>query len=397
MAGSAGQIRNWHGRAVLGFGFRPFFLSAAIFAGLAMVVWIGALAGAWEVPSNFAPVEWHMHEFLWGYLSAVVAGFMLTAVPNWTGRLPIVGAPLAVLWSTWMLGRLAVFFSAGAPPVVVMAADLLFPALLIYMLGREIVAGRNWRNLKVLAVAGVLFLANACFHIEAMGQAGAQQGYGVRLGIAAAILLIAVVGGRIIPSFTRNWLARRAPGRLPTPFDNVDKIVIVLSGLALLSWVALPEQQVTGALLIAAGLGNIARLARWAGWRSLAEPLVSILHVAYLFVPLGFLLVGASVLWPELVTRSAAIHSWTVGAILLMTLAVMTRASLGHSGMPLLADRRITAIYLAALVGALSRIGAGLWPEFGWLLDLAATGWVLSFLIFTAVYAPLFLKPKTAS
>ena len=396
MASSAEQIRNWHGPAILGFGFRPFFLSAAIFAGLAMVVWIGALAGAWVVPSNFAPVEWHMHEFLWGYLSAVVAGFMLTAVPNWTGRLPIVGAPLGLLWSTWALGRLAVFFSAGAPPFAVMAADLLFPALLIFMLGREIVAGRNWRNMKVLGIAGILFLANACFHIEAMGPAGAQQGYGVRLGIGAAILLIAVVGGRIIPSFTRNWLARRGPGKLPTPFDNLDKVVVVLSGLALLSWVALPEQQATGALLIAAGLANIARLARWAGWRCLAEPLVSILHVAYAFVPLGFLLVGVSVLWPELVTRSAAIHSWTVGAILLMTLAVMTRASLGHSGMPLLADRRITAIYLAALVAALARVGAGLWPEFSWLLDLAATGWVLSFLIFAAVYGPLFLKPKTA-
>ena len=149
MTSSAEQIRNWNGPAILGYGFRPFFLGAAVFAGVAMAVWIGALTGLWTIPSAFGPVEWHAHEFLWGYLSAVVAGFMLTAVPNWTGRLPIVGRPLALLWISWAIGRVVVFFSAGLPSVVTAGLDLLFLALLIFMLGREIVAGRNWRNLKV--------------------------------------------------------------------------------------------------------------------------------------------------------------------------------------------------------------------------------------------------------
>ncbi len=395
MASSAEQIRSWNGPAILGYGFRPFFLSAAVFAALAMAVWIGALSGLWDVPSAFGPVEWHVHEFLWGYLPAVVAGFMLTAVPNWTGRLPIVGYPLALLWACWLVGRIAVFLSSGLPPLAVAAADLLFLMVLIIVMGREILAGRNWRNLKVLAIVALLFAGNAVFHAENMLGQPPLEGFGLRLGIGSAILLIVLVGGRIIPSFTRNWLARSAPGRPPQPFGMPDKVSIALSGLSLLSWVVAPLWVGTGALLAAAGGVNLVRLARWTGWRSLPEPLVSILHGAYLFVPLGFLLLGASVMWPEAVTRSAALHSWTAGAILLMTLAVMTRASLGHSGMPLTASRGISAIYVAAAVASLSRIGAGFLPASGWLLDLAAAGWIIAFVLFVIVYAPLFLRPKT--
>ena len=394
MATSAEQLRNWSGPQILGYGFRPFFLSAAVFAALAMAVWIGALAGAWSLPAGFGPVAWHVHEFLWGYLSAVVAGFMLTAVPNWTGRLPIVGWPLALLWSGWFVGRLAVLFSGVLPLAQAAGLDLLFLALLIFMLGREIVAGRNWRNLKVLAMVGLLFIANAIFHAENILGLDPVSGYGLRLGLGSAILLIAVVGGRIIPSFTRNWLARRPPGRLPAPFGRPDQIGIGLSALALLFWVVLPDHMASGLLLLLAGLANAVRLARWAGWRTFGESLVTILHLAYFFVPLGFVLVGLSVLWPDEVPRSAALHAWTAGAILLMTLAVMTRASLGHSGMPLAADARITAIYALGTGAALSRIAAGFLPGETWLLDLAGSLWILSFVVFTLVYAPLFFKPR---
>jgi uncharacterized protein involved in response to NO len=396
MTSSAEQIRNWNGPAILGYGFRPFFLGAAVFAGVAMAAWIGALTGLWTIPSAFGPVEWHAHEFLWGYLSAVVAGFMLTAVPNWTGRLPIVGRPLALLWSSWVIGRIAVFFSAGLPLALTAGLDLLFLALLIFMLGREIVAGRNWRNLKVLVLVGILLAGNAVFHVENMSGEALSQGYGIRLGIASAILLITVIGGRIIPSFTRNWLARREPGRLPEAFGNVDKAAIAVTAAALLLWVVIPDQPVTGWGLLAAGAVNLLRLARWAGWRSMPEPLVSILHGAYLFVPLGFLLVGSSILWPDRVPPSTALHAWTAGAIVLMTLAVMTRASLGHSGMPLKSDKRISAIYLLAITAAVSRIGAGFFPEASSLTHVAALSWILAFLLFAVVYGPLFFKPRNA-
>lgn len=394
MATSAEQIRRWNGPAILGYGFRPFFLGAALFAGVAMVGWIGALTGLWSIPSAFGPVEWHAHEFLWGYLSAVVAGFMLTAVPNWTGRLPIVGGPLAWLWSSWALGRLVVFFSEELPPLLTAGVDLLFLALLIAMLGREIVAGRNWRNLKVLLLVGFLMAGNAVFHLESLSGNPLSQGYGIRLGIGSAILLIAVIGGRIIPSFTRNWLARRSPGPMPEPFGGLDKMAIVVTALALFLWVILPEELLTAWALLAAGVMNLLRLGRWAGWRSMPEPLVSILHVSYVFVPVGFLLIAASVFWPDQVPSSVAIHAWTSGAISLMTLAVMTRASLGHSGMPLTANRQISAIYILALTAALTRITSGLLPETLWLLHVAALSWILAFVLFVGIYAPLFFKPR---
>jgi len=396
MTSSARQIRAWTGPQILGYGFRPFFLGASIFAAFAMVAWIGALTGLWTIPSAFGPVEWHAHEFLWGYLSAVTAGFLLTAVPNWTGRLPIVGVPLAVLWSTWVIGRIAVFFSAGWPPVVTAILDLGFLVLLIFMLGREIIAGRNWRNLKVLVLVGVLLLGNAVYHAEMMAGVTAHDSDGLRIGLASAVLMITVIGGRIIPSFTRNWLARRGPGALPEPFGGDDKIVIIVTAVALLLWVVTPHYVTTAIAMLAAGIGNLWRLSRWAGWRTVAEPLVAILHLAYLFLPLGFLAMAASMLFPEVVPSSAGLHTWTVGAIVLMTLAVMTRASLGHSGMPLAATRAITGIYGLAAAAALSRVGAGLFPQAEGLLHLAAASWVLAFLLFAAVYTPLFVKRRAS-
>lgn len=394
MSTSAQQIRAWNGPQILGYGFRPFFLGAALYAAFAMVAWIGALTGAWTIPSAFGPVEWHVHEFPWGYLSAVVAGFMLTAVPNWTGRLPIVGVPLAVLWSSWLMGRIAVFFSAGWPPVLTAALDLSFLVFLIAVLAREIIAGRNWHNLKVLVMVGLLLAGNATYHVEMMRGGMAHDSFGLRIGLASAVLLIAVIGGRIIPSFTRNWLVRRAPGALPMPFDGDDKVIIAVTALALLLWIAMPHALTTAIAMLAAGIANLWRLSRWAGWRSLAEPLVCILHLAYLFLPLGFIAMAAATLFPDAVPHSAGLHTWTVGAIVLMTLAVMTRASLGHSGMPLHADRRISGIYLLAAVAAVARVCAGLFPQADWLLHLAAASWVLAFLIFAVVYAPLFVRPR---
>lgn len=392
MSTSAQQIRAWTGPQILGYGFRPFFLGAALFAALAMIVWVGALAGTWTIPSAFGPVEWHVHEFLWGYLSAVVAGFMLTAVPNWTGRLPIVGLPLALLWGTWAMGRLAVFLSAGQPPLLIAGLDLSFLVLLIFVLGREIIAGRNWRNLKVLVMVGLLLAGNAIYHAEMMSGGTAHDSLGLRIGLASAVLLIAVIGGRIIPSFTRNWLVRRGPGTLPMPFDGDDKVIIGVTAFALLLWIIMPLSIATALAMLAAGIANLWRLSRWAGWRGLSEPLVGILHLAYLFLPLGFMAMSASTLFPDVVPHSAGLHTWTVGAIVLMTLAVMTRASLGHSGLPLHAEWRISGIYVLAATAALARVGAGLFPQAGWLLHLAALCWVLAFLTFALVYAPLFMK-----
>ena len=393
MAGSAERMRGYKGPAVLSFGFRPFFLLGALWAALSMLLWIAMLAGAPALPSAFDPLEWHVHALLYGYLPAVAAGFLLTAVPNWTGRLPVVGAPLGLLAAAWLVGRAAVMVSAAAPLPAALA-DLAFLGLLIGVLGREIAAGRNWRNLKVLLAAGLLLAGNAVFHVEAAGAGSAAFGYGTRIGTAAAILLISLVGGRIVPSFTRNWLARRAPGAMPAPMDRYDIGVAAGTGAALALWIVLPGSAVTGVAALAVGAAQAVRLARWAGWRSLAEPLVAVLHAGYAFVPLGFVLLGLHVLAPEAVPRPAALHAWLAGAIGLMTLAVMTRASLGHSGRTLTASPGTVGIYALAVLAALARVYAGFAPSALWALHLGAAAWIGAFGGFVLLYGPLLVRPR---
>lgn len=250
MSTSAEQIRAYQGPALFSYGFRPFFLFGALWSVLALAIWLPMLSGHLTLPTVFSPIDWHVHELIYGYVPAVVAGFLLTAVPNWTGRLPVVGIPLVVLFSIWVAGRVAVATSMLMTPVVAAAIDLLFLMALGAVIAREIVAGKNWRNLKVLAAVAVLFLGNAVFHWEAI--AGRASGYGVRIGLAATLMLIMHVGGRIIPSFTRNWLAKREPGRLPIAFDKADMEVMAASAIALVAWVFLPEAQTTAWLAVAA-------------------------------------------------------------------------------------------------------------------------------------------------
>src|SRR5262249_47864810 len=212
--------------------------------------------------------------------------------------------------------------------IATLIVDVGFLALVVAATAREITAGRNWRNLKVLVPVTVLALADAGFHVEA--HAFGAAAYSIRIGIAAILGLLMLVGGRIIPSFTRNWLARENPGRLPIPFARFDALTIAVSAVALCIWIAAAAGPVTGLALLAAGVLQVLRLARWAGDRTTRERLVLILHVAYAFVPLGFILTSLAAF--GIVLPSAGLHAWMVGAVGTMTLAVMTRASLGHPG-----------------------------------------------------------------
>jgi uncharacterized protein involved in response to NO len=266
--------------------------------------------------------------------------------------------------------------------------DVAFLATLAAVALREIVAGKNWRNLRVLIVLGVLIAGNIVFHLEVIAHGSAD--YGIRLSIAAAIGLIMLVGGRIVPSFTHNWLVRNNPGRLPRQFARFDALALGAGALALALWIVLPQLAVSGVVLIMTGVLQAARLARWAGDRTFAHRLVVVLHVGYAFVPIGFLLLGAAILWPSEWPTSAGLHAWMVGAIGLMTLAVMTRASLGHTGQKLAASVPTQVIYFCALLAALARIVAAFEPPSA-LLYAAAFAWVLAFGGFAAVFGPLLL------
>lgn len=392
MATSAQQIRSYEGPAILSYGFRPFFFFGSLWAFAAMALWLAMLQGRLTLPTTFAPVQWHVHELIFGYVPAVVAGFLLTAVPNWTGRLPVVGSPLLMLFLAWIAGRIAVIASdlIGAP--IAAAIDLIFLAALGAVIAREIIAGNNTRNLKVLAVVALLWIANALFHAEAI--TGSTGGYGTRLGVAATVFLIQLIGGRIIPSFTRNWLARREAGRLPVVFDRFDTVTMAVSGLALGGWILVPSGFGTAVMAIAAALLNSVRLFRWAGYRTWAEPLVLILHIAYAFVPLGFLLLGLGILQPGMVSPTGALHGWTAGAIGIMTLAVMTRATRGHTGQELTAAVPTLAIYALAITSALARIVAAFGILRDPMLTVSATAWCLAFGGFLIVYGPLLVRRR---
>lgn len=394
MTSTARRMRAWTGPTILSYGFRPFFLGAAVWAALAMGLWLAMLAGRITLPSAFEPFAWHAHEFLYGYLGAVIAGFLFTAVPNWTGRLPIVGWRLGALTLVWVAGRLAVTLGAGWPAGLVAAADLAFPLIFALAIGREIVVGRNWRNLVVLAMLAVFALGNALFHWEAAQGQSAAQGFGLRLGLGAGVMMIAVIGGRIVPSFTRNWLVKQAPGQLPVPpMRAFDKVTLGGLLLALLLWLVLPDHRLTGVALAVVGVLHLLRLSRWAGQRTLAEPLVAVLHLGYALLPLGALAMAVEILLPEAFGMAAAQHLWMAGAIGLMTLAVMTRATLGHTGQALTARRGTVLIYGALVASVLFRLAAGLWSGLSTpLLTLASLSWILAFGGFAVGYGALLLR-----
>ena len=379
---------EYAGPAIFSYGFRPFFLGAAAWAAVAVVLWLLQFFGLVSLPTTFTPLDWHIHEMIYGYVAAAVAGFLLTAIPNWTGRLPVNGAPLVALFVLWVLGRIAIAGSAIWGAWFAAAIDVSFLLLLAVLALAEIVAGKNWRNLRMLVALAVLIAGNIVFQLEAILRGSAD--YGIRIGIAASVGLIMLVGGRIIPSFTQNWLKRNNPGRLPSPFSRFDAGTIAAGAIALFCWMVIPQSAAAGILLMAAGLLQAARALRWAGDRTLADRLVLVLHAAYAFVPTGFLLTGAAILWPAALPLSAGLHAWMTGAVGLMTLAVMTRASLGHTGQRLVASLPTQSIYLCALIAVLARIVASLNGSMAWLL-IAAAAWVLAFGGFVVFFGPLLI------
>ena len=374
-------------------GFRPFFFGGALWALIVVSLWVLAMSGMIRIPTYFDPLAWHRHEMLFGYLGAVVAGFLLTAIPNWTGRLPISGARLAALAGLWLAGRLAILFSAVVGAPVAAALDIGFLATLALVAAREVLAAKN-RNFPIVTAAGLFAIADAVDHGEALG-GPIPAGLGWRMGFALVLMMVALIGGRIIPSFTRNWLAKQAyQGRLPTQPNRFDLAAILATGLSLIAWIAAPDARSSGALLLVAGLAQFVRLARWAGLRTIRDPLVFILHLSYVWLPFGLMLLGASS-FVAAIPASSAIHALGAGAMASMTLAVMTRATLGHTGRDLRADGLTQAIYLLVTAGAIVRFMAPMLPfDYQHAIELAGGLWGSAFLLFLLAYAPRLLGPR---
>ena len=386
MTGSAQTYREYEGPALFARGFRPFFLGAALFAALAIPLWLSKI----QSPGQFDALAWHSHEMVFGYISAVLTGFLLTAIPNWTGRLPVTGGPLAALFALWVAGRLVPFAvpSIGAPALVVEASFLVVLSALAW---RKVVSGNNRRNMAICVLVSFFALANILFYLEPA--LGLEPGIAIRAALATIAMLIALVGGRITPSFTRNWLAKRNTTALPAPFGRFDIASLIVTAVAMVVWATQPNAPATAAILWLAAVLHLLRLARWQGWQTISEPLLVVLHVAYAWLPVSLALLALNTGAFGLYSSANGIHALTAGLIGMMTVAVMTRTILGHTGRDLTAGIGTTAIFVLLFLGATLRVAAPLLPfDYTPILHAAGTVWAAGYLLFAVIYGRLVIR-----
>jgi len=378
---------------VLQYAFRICFLTAAMWAAAAMPIWLCAYEGWIVIAPAYGGMNWHAHEMIFGYAALVICGFLFTAIPSWTNRPPVRGRPLAVLMVLWASGRTAMLLAEQIGPIAAAVIDLLFLVAILVIAGREIAAGKNWHNAPILVLVGLLTAANAWFHAAALMSLPVDMA--LRAAIGMLVVLITVIGGRLVPNFTRNWLVKRNVSQLPSPFGRLDATAIAAAVAGIVAWVIAPDGRITAAVAATAAALLALRLARWRGWSTWREPLLLVLHIGYGFVPIGFALLAAASIRPDLIPANVVTHAWTVGAVGTMTLAVMTRATLGHTGRALTATGATTAIYVAIVFAAVTRVVAPLTGDLMTsLLLLSGLSWTLAFVGFVAAYGPIVVTPR---
>ncbi len=386
-------------------GFRPFFLGASLYAAAAMaawLAWIGTQAAGgpadW-LPVAGSPYAWHAHEMAFGFGMAAVAGFLLTAVPNWTGARPLSGRPLMALFGVWLAGRVAMAVSGFLPSLFVAIADFAFVPLLAAFAARQFFVKLAPRNLVFLAILAAMVSANAAFHLAAGGVAGIDEMAAVRFMLTMLVLMIAIVGGRVTPAFTHNWLHLAAiPGPMPRRLPWLDAAAIAsIAVFALLRITPAPDW-FAGVAALAAGLLNGTRLALWRGIATWRAPIVWILHLGYAWLAAGLLLAGASAL-TDLVPASAASHAFGAGAVGTMTIGVMSRAALGHTGRPLAAPAPVVWAYMFVTLAAALRVaGPVLAPASASVfLAFAGLSWIAAFGLFVVYFTPILTAPRLRS
>lgn len=380
--------------ALFGYGFRPFFLAAGVAAVLLVPWWAASLI--WGIPlgTNWPAALWHGHEMLFGFIVAAIAGFLLTAVPSWTGARGVAGWPLALIALLWALGRVGVSSAEYLPLPLVAGLDLAFlPALAAFVLPPLVRAGN--RNTRILAVVAALWATNAAFYWGLDHADPVLARHALLVGVDVVLLLVTVIGGRIIPAFTTAALKGRglATGVSVSPGMTPLAVIAMLALIAVDLWH--PEGAAAGALALAAAIIQGMRLAQWGSWRTLRMPIVWVLHLAYLWLPLGLAL-KAFALLGKFAFATFYLHALTIGAAAMMIVAVMTRASLGHTGRPLIVSRPTVCTYGLLAAAALVRVfgPAGLALPYAEVILIAASLWTVAFAIFLLVYAPILLSRR---
>jgi uncharacterized protein involved in response to NO len=377
--------------AFFSYGFRPFFLGASLFAGLAVPAWVVMFAGAGGPNLLYPPREWHVHEMVFGFLPAVIAGFLLTAIPNWTDRPPLEGTALIVFFLVWVAGRVVIALP-WFTPLLAATIDVAFLVLLAGLVWRELSAAGSWGHAPVGVVISLYACANILFHVLAL--IDAEPDLAMRMALSLLTVLLTFIGGRLTPNFTREYFAEHRVPTRPAASSRFDLPSLALTAIAAIAWTIQPESMATGWILLAAGLANLGRLLQWYGWLTWREPLVLMLHVGYGWLAISLVALGGAGLGMGLPTTEA-LHALTTGAVGAMTLAVMTRASLGHTGRPRHAGPTTVLIYLLVNVGALLRVfGPTTGLPINLVLGLAAAAWSGAYLLFALVYGPFLLRPS---
>ena len=380
--------------AFMSYAFRPFFLLNGLFAIVVISFWVMALHGTGPASVPATNMYWHGHELVVGFAMAAMAGFVLTAVATWTGRPPLQGRLLGVLVFSWLLGRLAMMAPTWLPYWLVAFVDTIFPFLLALLLGREVVEGGSRRNYPVVGITLVLAVLNLLYHLGVMRILPGMDRLALYFLIHLLLLMITVIAGRIIPNFTANWLRARGDERLPENHPLIDGITVAATIATGLAVSLTPYGPVTGILALVAALFHAVRLAGWRGLATRSEPLLFILHVAYLWLPVGYALTALAA-FGLIFPATAALHALTMGAIGNMILAVTTRVARAHTGRSLHAPRLIVISYailnVAVIVRVLSPLNSGRYIE---MIDLSALGWIVTFAIFTWVYWPVLTRPS---
>ena len=384
--------RGYDGPAIFERGFRPFFFLAGLWALIPLTLWVLIYLGMITPVTDMNTQAWHAHEMIFGYAGAALAGFALTAIPNWTGRLPVRGVRLVILVFLWLLARsLSVSTLFVDVSIYALAFESLFFIIFSALVFREILVGKNWRNLPVAIIFSLYGLAAILSTLGNMALIISDLNFD-RMAIATLVLLISLIGGRIVPSFTQNWLKQQGASELPVAFNRNDGIVLILSAIALICWLTLPyDSFIVWVAAATCSLMHIWRLSRWCGLATFREPLVAMLHVAYLWIAVGFAMVALTTL--DIVSESTAVHAWTTGAIASMTLAVMMRASLGHSGRALKADKATTAVFALITVAAITRLMAASMASTE-LITASAVLWIAGFALYVIAYTPILWKRK---
>ncbi len=391
LLGDAPRSRTRIARPVLAKGFRPFFLLAALFAFAILPIWMLALAGVLDPSRYLDATYWHAHEMVFGFAVAVIAGFLLTAIGNWTQRETVVGYPLLALAALWLLGRVAITFAGGLPKWMPAVADLAFLPVLIGVLARPLIAAKNKRNFVMLAVLSALFLANLAVHLDVLGFLPGGRRRGCLVGVDIVVFVTLVIAGRVFPMFTRNATGIETIRSWPL----FDKLTIAgMLVLTLLDAFA-PERSIGAIVAALTGLCAIVRAVHWGTRYSLRTPLLWILHAGYAWIPIGLLLRAMAPLG-FVAPGAAAAHALTVGAIGALTLGMMSRVALGHTGRALASSRLTVLSFALVTAAALARVLVPVISPASYRASLfvSGTAWSLAFALYVVSYAPMLLASR---